>query len=98
MEVNAKMDKIYIVVDGSNVAFHKRTSKKKAKFSNLEIIKKYLERLSDEFPVVWEIIVDATLQYRIDSKESLEESFRKGLISQCPDNIEADKFILAFYN
>ena len=39
------MDKIYIDIDGSNAAFYKRTSIKKAKFSNLEIIKNYSDIL-----------------------------------------------------
>ena len=92
------MDKFYLIVDGSNVAFYKRTAKKKAKFANLEIIKKFLENISKEFPIFWEILVDASLQYRIDDRDALEKSIKKGKISQCPDKIEADNFILEFHN
>ena len=35
------MDKVYIIVDGSNIAFYKRTHKKKAKYNNLDIVKKF---------------------------------------------------------
>ena len=92
------MDKVYIIVDGSNIAFYKRTQKKKAKYNNLEIIKHFLIELSKKFPIRWEIVVDASLRHLIDDKDALERAIKKGLIIQCPDKIEADKFILEFYS
>jgi len=92
------LDKVYIIVDGSNIAYYKRTHKKKAKYNNLEIIKNFLLDLSKKFPICWEIVVDASLRYMIDDKDALERAIKKGLIIQCPDNIEADKFILEFFS
>jgi len=91
------MDKVYIIVDGSNIAFYKRTHKKKAKFKNLEIVKDFLQDLSKSFPICWEIVIDASLRHMIDDKNALERAIKKGLIIQCPDSIEADKFILEFF-
>ena len=92
------MDKVYIIVDGSNIAFYKRTHKKKAKYKNLEIVKEYLQDLSKKSPICWEIVIDASLRHMIDDKDALERAIKKGLIIQCPDNIEADKFILEFFS
>ena len=92
------MDKVYIIVDGSNIAFYKRTHNKKAKYNNLEIIKDFLKDLSKKFPICWETIIDASLRHRIDDKDALENAIKKGLITQCPDKIEADKFILEFFS
>ena len=91
------MDKVYIIVDGSNIAFYKRTHKKKAKYKNLEIVKDFLQNLSKNFSICWEIVIDASLRHMIDDKDALERAIKKGLIIQCPDNIEADKFILEFF-
>ncbi len=92
------MDKVYIIVDGSNIAFYKRTHKKKAKYKNLEIVKEFLHDLSKNFPICWEIVIDASLRHMIDDKDALERAIKKGLIIQCPDKIEADKFILEFFS
>ena len=92
------MDKVYIIVDGSNIAFYKRTHNKKAKYNNLEIVKDFLKGLSKKFSICWETIIDASLRHRIDDKEALEKAIKKGLITQCPDKIEADKFILEFFS
>ena len=91
------MDKVFIIVDGSNIAFYKRTHNKKAKYNNLEIVKDFLQDLSKNFPICWEIVIDASLRHMIDNKNALERAIKKGLIIQCPDNIEADKFILEFF-
>jgi len=92
------MDKVYIIVDGSNIAYYKRTHKKKAKYKNLEIVKEFLQDLSINFPICWEIVIDASLRYMIDDKDALERAIKKGLIIQCPGNIEADIFILDFFS
>lgn len=92
------MDNVYIIVDGSNIAFYKRTHKKKAKYNNLEIIKNFLLDLSNKFPILWEIVIDASLRHMIDNKAALESAIKKGLINQCPDKIEADMFILEYFS
>ena len=92
------MDKVYIIVDGSNIAFYKRTHNKKAKYNNLEIVKDFLKDLSKKVPICWETIIDASLRHRIDDKDALEKDIKKGLIIQCPDKIEADRFILEFFS
>ena len=92
------MDKVYIIVDGSNIAFYKRTHKKKAKYNNLEIVKNFLLDLSKKFPIRWEIVIDASLRHAIDDKSALERAIKKGVIIQCPENIKADQFILEFFS
>ena len=92
------MDKVYIIVDGSNIAFYKRTHKKTAKYNNLEIVKNFLLDLSKKFPIRWEIVIDASLRYAIDDKVALKRAIKKGVIIQCPENIKADQFILEFFS
>ena len=91
------MDKIYIIVDGSNIAFFKRTHKKKAKFQNLEIVIKYLSTLKNLSPIEWEIIVDASLRHHIDNKEKLEHAINTGKITQGPSKAESDEFFLEYF-
>lgn len=91
------MDNFYILSDGSNIALHRKTPKKKAKFQNLVILKKYVNELKELFPIEWEIVVDATLRHRINNKEALEKEIRTGVIVQCPCKVEADAFILEFF-
>jgi len=91
------LDKIYIIVDGSNIAFSKRTQKKKAKFQNLETINKYLSTLKKLFPIKWEIIVDASLRHYIDNKEKLEHAINTGKIIQGPSKAESDEFFLEYF-
>ncbi len=92
------MDKVYIIVDGSNIAFYKRTHKKKAKYNNLDIVKNFLLDLSKKFPIRWELVIDASLRHAIDDKGALERAIKKGVIIQCPENIKADQFILEFFS
>ncbi|MHA1294790.1 MAG: NYN domain-containing protein [Promethearchaeota archaeon] len=91
------MEKIKIIVDGSNVAFFKRNNNKKAKLKNLEILLSFLEDLSAKLPIQYEIITDASLKYRIDNKSGLENLYKTGKFLQCPSKIQADKFILEFF-
>ena len=62
------------------------------------MLKNFLLDLSKKFPIRWEIVIDASLRYMIDNKSALESAIKKGLIIQCPDKIEADKFILEFFS
>lgn len=91
------MDNFNIISDGSNIAFHRKTPKKKAKFQNLVILKNYLNNLKELFPIEWEIVVDATLRHRINNKKALEKEIKTGVIVQCPCKVEADAFILEFH-
>ena len=70
--MSAKLDILYVIVDGSNIALSRRTNKKKGKIENLELIISLLRNLEQSRPIKWEIIIDATLRYRIDNKEKLE--------------------------
>ena len=90
------MRKTKIIIDGSNIAFASRNSKKKPKFQNLKIIIDFLENITKEFPVEFKIIVDASLRHQIDSKRNLEELERVGKIVQTPCNHTADEFIIAY--
>ena len=90
------MRKTKIIIDGSNIAFASRNSKKKPKFQNLKIIIDFLENITKEFPVEFKIIVDASLRHQIDSKRNLEELERVGKIIQTPCNHTADEFIIAY--
>ena len=91
------MDKLYIMVDGSNVALSRRTNKKKAKFHNLELIIELLRKLEKIHSIEWEIVVDASLRHRIDDKNALEKLIKIGIITQCPKCIKADEFIIEFF-
>ncbi|MFX0099751.1 MAG: hypothetical protein ACFFCS_09220 [Candidatus Hodarchaeota archaeon] len=86
----------HIIVDGSNVAFSKRNDRKKAILGNLEILIRYLAELKKKYPIEYEIITDATLKYRIDEPEKLEEYYKTGVISECPSHVKADEFIVDY--
>jgi len=88
---------LYIIIDGSNVAFHKRTHKKKARFQNLQILINFLRYLEKKYPIRWDIIIDASLRHYINDQRKLEESISTGKIIQCPSKVEADCFILEFF-
>ncbi|MBD3212657.1 MAG: hypothetical protein GF311_08610 [Candidatus Lokiarchaeota archaeon] len=90
------MSKIYIIVDGSNVAFSYRNSKKEAKIENINIIIEILKELSNNYNLEFRVIIDASLRHRIDKKEELEELEKIGLIIQTPRNHQADEFIIEF--
>ncbi|MHA1147589.1 MAG: NYN domain-containing protein [Promethearchaeota archaeon] len=91
------MVKLNIIVDGSNVAFFKRDNKKKARLKNLEILLSFLEDLSAKLPIKYEVIIDASLRYRIDNKPELENLCNTGKILQCPSKIQADVFLLEYF-
>ncbi|HDJ84066.1 MAG TPA: hypothetical protein ENG44_03590 [Desulfurococcaceae archaeon] len=78
-----------VVVDGSNVAFH-RVGKGKGKIRNILIVLRSLEKKG--FDV--KIVVDASLRYRIDNPNILEKLVREGKIIQAPPGTPADYFIL----
>ncbi|MGQ4874039.1 MAG: NYN domain-containing protein [Promethearchaeia archaeon] len=91
------MDKIILIIDGSNVALFKRNQKKEALIANFHILLKYLKEIKQEYHIGWEILIDASLRYQIDDKEQLEKFIKTGIIVQCPNGIEADIFILEYY-
>jgi len=90
------MKKIKIIIDGSNVAFAIRDAKKKPKVHNLELIIDFLIKLSENFPIEFSIIIDASLRHRIDLKSKLEELERVGKVIQTPCNHTADEFIIEY--
>ena len=65
------LEHLYIVLDGSNIANHKPSNKKKAKFNNLEITRGYLQDLKNLYSFKWEIIVDASLMLILSSLGSI---------------------------
>lgn len=90
------MKKIKIIIDGSNIAFAIRNSKKKPKIKNLEIVINFLENIAKDYPIEFKIIVDASLRYQIDSKAKLEELERIGKIMQTPCKHTADEFMIEY--
>jgi len=90
------MEKIKIIVDGSNIAFSSRNEKKQPKIQNLKIMINYLDNLAQIYPIEFKIIVDASLRYRIDLKNELEDLEKIGKIIQSPCKHTADEFILEY--
>ncbi len=78
-----------VIVDGSNVAFH-RIGKGKGRIRNILVVMKTLEKKGFDVKVV----VDASLRYRIDNPSMLERLIRDGRIIQAPPGTPADYFIL----
>lgn len=78
-----------VVVDGSNVAFH-RVGKGKGRVRNIRIVVKTLEKKGFDVKVV----IDASLRHRIDRPSELEKLIREGKIIQAPPGSPADYFIL----
>ncbi len=94
---NANLDKFSIIIDGSNIALHKKTQNKKARYKNFTILIAFLKKLQKRFPIRWELVVDASLRHKIDNKDTLEHLINTGKIIQCPSKSEADNFILGFF-
>ena len=92
------MNKMYILVDGANVAFSRKIGKNKARFANLEIMLRFLEGIKANFAIDYEIIADATLKHRIDDASHLEAAYKSGKIIECPAGVKADEFIIEFVN
>lgn len=78
-----------VIVDGSNVAFH-RVGRGKGKIRNILIVIRSLEKKGFDVKVV----VDASLRYRIDNPNMLDKLVREGRIIQAPPGTPADYFIL----
>ena len=91
------MHPLYIIADGANIAFSKKTGKNKARVSNLDILVRYLAELKQEFPIEYEIIADASLKHRIDDCATLEGLYRSGVLVECPSGMKADEFIISFF-
>ena len=90
------MEKNKILVDGSNIAFNRRSKQKKPKIENLQILLRFLRKFEQEFHVEFLIIVDASLRYQIDDKSLLEEWEKVGEITQCPKNHQSDDFLIEY--
>jgi len=90
------MKSIKIIIDGSNIAFACRNKRKQPKVENLNIIINHLEKLAQNYPIEFLIVVDASLRHRIDSQPSLERLERVGKIIQSPCHYTADDFIIQF--
>ncbi len=78
-----------VIVDGSNVAFH-RVGKGKGRVRNIRVILKTLEKKGFDVKVV----IDASLRHRIDKPGELERLIREGKVIQAPPGSPADYFIL----
>jgi len=85
-----------IIVDGSNIAYHRKSRKGSPKFFNIKLSIRFLTELKNQFPIKFEIIVDASLRHDIDQFKALEDSINEGKIVQCPKGMKADDFMLDF--
>ena len=83
-------------MDGSNIALFSRTSKKKGRFNNLKGIINFLNELGKHYTFQYQVLIDATLRYRIDNETELDSAIKTGKIIQCPSKTEADYFILEY--
>ncbi len=92
------MDTIHLIVDGSNIAYFKRNTRGRPQFSNIEVMRKYLEQLKTAYSIKYEILIDATLGYRIDDWNRLEQEYKAGNILKCPQGLKADEFIIQYFN
>jgi len=88
--------RIEILIDGSNIAFFIRDEKKKAKLSTLEILTIYLEKIKKIHFIEYQIITDASLKYKIDDRNKLEEYYKYGKIIETPKGVQADDFIIEY--
>lgn len=89
---------INILVDGSNIAFFLRDDRKKAKLSTLEFLIFSLENIKKTYNIEYQTITDASLKYRIDDKQKLEDYYKYGKIIECPKGVKADEFIIEYAN
>ncbi|WP_457557925.1 NYN domain-containing protein [Candidatus Harpocratesius sp.] len=93
MQFPKNVDKL--VVDGANIAFFSKTKKNKARIVNLKILIDWLNQITAEYPnLQTEIIIDNSLQYKIDDPKQLEKMLKKGILKQTPAKIKADSFII----
>ena len=87
----------YCLVDGSNIAFiipQWKKNKKFGKFNLLEKIETFLNKLVSDYPhLEFDIIVDATLKYKIDNLDLFQTAIEENRIKMCPAGSTADEFI-----
>ncbi len=88
--------KMKVLVDGSNIAFFVRNEQKKAKIDTLEILIKYIKKISEEYGIEYQVITDASLKYRIDNRNKLENYYKCGEIIDCPKGVQADDFLIEY--
>lgn len=79
-----------VIVDGSNVAFEEQSYGGKPKVSNLVLVRRLLEERGFK-PI---IIVDASLQHKIDDPGQLDGLIDKHLVHQAPAGTDADFWVL----
>jgi len=85
-----------IIVDGSSIAYHRKSRKRSPRFFNIKLSIRFLTELKNQFPIKFEIIVDASLRHKIDQSKALEIAINEGKIVQCPKGMRADDFMLDF--
>jgi hypothetical protein len=78
------------VVDGANVAYMETSHKGQPKVSNLIAVRKALQERGYESI----IIVDASLQYKVDDPQQLEGLLDDQTVRQAPAETDADYFVL----
>jgi len=83
----------FFVVDGSNIAFDKKSSKNKPLFSNILSLKIMLAELGISKYIV---ICDKSLRYCISERSKYLRAVRKKQIVESPEGTQADIFILQF--
>lgn len=79
-----------IVVDGANVAYIEQSQSGNPKVSNLKAVYQALKERGFE-PI---IIIDASLQHKIDDPQQLESMIDNQTVRQAPAGTDADYFIL----
>lgn len=78
---------MHFVIDGNNVAFHKRT--KKPELNSLLVLIQRLQQIGSVFPVI-----SSELKYRIDDPQTLRTYISQQKILESPPHTDSDRFIL----
>ncbi len=92
------MERLFFIVDGSNVAYFKRNDEKRPKISNIFKMRSYLEEFKVSQKIEYEIVIDAPLIYCIDDRKTLEQEYLIGNVTKCPQGQKADEYIVQFFN
>jgi len=81
-----------IVIDGSNIAFINVPKGQKARFSNLVLLKNFLE-INDILNYI--VFFDRSLHYKIDDVKKYDDLIKQDvLFHETPGGTQADHFIL----
>ena len=87
------LNEIWLVIDGANVAFTRKTTHYQGKLSNLTILRKKLQILGVR---KFKILCDRSLYHKIDEPLEYRKMVQNGEIIETPAGTEADFFILNF--